>query len=123
MISCVVLVVLGTNRSNDEETSLKLFSGADPINLPCFGSCLFRRGRSLCGAAKIGFGPHLTSPNLLFLGNFSKSPQKIEGNYKIEPQKRVFIQLASGHGQADALVRIVIQIGTIPWKFSKKPSN
>jgi hypothetical protein len=41
MISCVVLVVLGANRSNDEETSLKLFSGADPINFPCFGSCLF----------------------------------------------------------------------------------
>jgi hypothetical protein len=25
---------MGTNRSNDEETSLKLFSGADPINFP-----------------------------------------------------------------------------------------
>jgi hypothetical protein len=35
MISCVVLVWLGANRSNDEETSLKLFSGADPINFPC----------------------------------------------------------------------------------------
>jgi len=25
---------MGTNRSDDEETSLKLFSGADPINFP-----------------------------------------------------------------------------------------
>ena len=83
MISCVVLVVLGTNRSNDEETSLKLFSGADPINFPCFGSCLFRRGRSQCGAAKIGFEPNLTSPNLLFLGNFSSEGQKFVEFYKI----------------------------------------
>ena len=30
MISCVVLVFLGANRSIDEKTSLKLFSGAAP---------------------------------------------------------------------------------------------
>ncbi len=30
MVSCVVLVLLWANRSDDEETSLKLFSGAAP---------------------------------------------------------------------------------------------
>jgi hypothetical protein len=45
MISCVVLVLLGANRSDDEETSLKLFSGADPINFPCFDDPPFGKNR------------------------------------------------------------------------------
>jgi hypothetical protein len=53
MISCVVLVWLRANRSDDKETLLKLFSGADPINFPCFnGLPLEKVGRPSCGGGE-----------------------------------------------------------------------
>lgn len=70
MISCVVLVLLGANRSDDEETSLKLFSGADPISSLFYDPTAPKVGGSHCGAANIGVAPDVTSPILRFLRIF-----------------------------------------------------
>ncbi|HSP44156.1 MAG TPA: hypothetical protein VLO11_14875, partial [Luteolibacter sp.] len=64
----------GTNRSRDEETSLKLFSGADPINFRCMDDppLLVNWGGPYCGAANLGGKPDLTSPILEIAVFFTK---------------------------------------------------